>query len=198
MMIIITTFYLVSSAISISPEPSLGGHKAFEFKLFKNLMCANYDPHATAESVTTRPLITSICDHTVNPDKCLDFLGNKPDADPAFAVKEDCKIVKKMLRLESTHVRRTGVPELKACFGTCATEFEKAIKTLDEVEAACNPKITKQATSLLGDVVTNLNTCDKAFEGTAEIKNKYAVMDLNDGVLEAIDKIAEVAKRFNE
>ncbi|CAN1332671.1 hypothetical protein LINPERPRIM_LOCUS35802 [Linum perenne] len=209
LLITLTTLCFASPTISIAPAPSAGGntfatapspssHKAYVFEAFKDLMCANYDPQATAESVKADPKLAALCDNTLNSAKCLDFLGNKPNADPAFAVKSDSKVVKDKLQLETVLARRTQVPELKQCFDTCATEFDKATKNLDNVEAACDQKVTKQATSLLGDVVSNLNACSKAFDGVPEIKKKYEIKDVNDGALEAINKIAMVAKKFNE
>ncbi|CAN1186371.1 hypothetical protein LINPERPRIM_LOCUS35803 [Linum perenne] len=196
MLITLTTLSLVS--LSISPAPSPGVHVPYVMQGFKDLMCAHYDPQATAESIKSDPKITALCDSKTNSAKCLDFLGNKPNADPAFAIKSDCKTVQELLTIQATLAKRTTVPELKESFGSCAMEFDKAVKNLDNVEAACDQKITKQATALLGDVASNLQACDKAFEGVPEIKKKYAVKDANDGALEAIYKIVQVAKKFNE
>ncbi|CAN0841372.1 hypothetical protein LINGRAHAP2_LOCUS3253 [Linum grandiflorum] len=215
MLITLTTSSFFLPAISVSPAASpeasaagspsgspagapFGSHKQFIYPQFKELMCSNYDPQMVAEAIKPDSPLMTLCDSKLNTAKCLDFLGNKPNADPAYAIKTDAKTIQEMLKIQAVLAKRNKNPELKVPFEACHVEFNKAANTLDDVVAACDQKITKQATALLGNVAANLRTCDKAFEGMPDIKQMYTVKDTNDEALAAITKILSVSKKFNE
>ncbi|CAN1836480.1 hypothetical protein LINPERHAP1_LOCUS34782 [Linum perenne] len=191
LMIAMITLSMVFTT-SLAAEP----RTKHEFKSLQTLMSVKHDPKATMESVKADAAIQTLCQSKDNPTKCLDFLGNAPNADLAYVVKSDVSVLRTLLREGSFLVQRP-VPELKKSFEACSGDIDKAVKMLDEASTACEgtPEGSKVVTPLL-HVTTYLRLCDKSFHGTPDIARKYNVKDLCEEAIEATLKVMAVANRI--
>ncbi|CAN1155802.1 hypothetical protein LINPERPRIM_LOCUS11407 [Linum perenne] len=205
--IAIIVFSLVVPTIStriVSPSPSAS---PFEFDTLANLMCARYDPKATPESIKNDPAIKDICDTTVKPAECLDFLGNSPKANPAYAIQEDVSKLRRFILEASQQASTDPPPEVKNSFDTCTQNFNEVVNRLDDVkqycivctqhDGKCPTEEANKITTALNSALSNLGLCDKALATTTSTVTK-TIKNVNTGVTDSINKILEVSKKLSQ
>ncbi|CAN0878253.1 hypothetical protein LINGRAHAP2_LOCUS12375 [Linum grandiflorum] len=188
----IAALFLASPARSAEETAKPATHTKFVFKNLLTVMCAKHDSKATMELVKANSELNSLCQGKDNPTKCLEFLGNAPNADPAYAVKSDAGVIRSVIREGSFLVQRS-VPELEKSFKTCSADFEKAVKMLDDAAAATGSHNGTEVATLLRHASTYLRLCDKSFHGTPDLKKKWTVKDLAEQARDATDKVLLVA-----
>ncbi|CAN1262823.1 hypothetical protein LINPERPRIM_LOCUS11413 [Linum perenne] len=205
--IVIIAFSLVVPTIStriVSPSPSAS---PVEFDTLANLMCAHYDPKATPESIKNDPAIKDICDTTVKPAECLDFLGNSPKANPAYAIQEDVSKLSRFLLEASQRAFTDSSPEVKDCFDTCTQSFNEVVSRLDSVkqycivctqhDGKCPTEEVTRITTALNSALSYLGLCNKALPTTTSTVTK-TIKNVNTCVTDSINKILEVSKKLSQ
>ncbi|CAN1836484.1 hypothetical protein LINPERHAP1_LOCUS34785 [Linum perenne] len=187
-------------------------------------VCSKYDPSLTLERASKDPSIKELCATTDHPKKCLDFLGNTPDANPAYIMKEDLKTLQTLIDEGSAIASKAESPDLKKSYETCAENYEKASKSVGDAQNACEDcdnykkkmdkknkkdedkkdkedtkcpknKVTK-ITSKLSAAVSSFGFCDEALDGASGGANTWVLKDMNGAMIEATNMLLEVSKQL--
>ncbi|CAN1836483.1 hypothetical protein LINPERHAP1_LOCUS34784 [Linum perenne] len=129
----------IPSDVAYSPSMSPSGFPGdpTSSKPVEIFVCAKYDPKLTMEKASNDPSIKELCATTDDPKKCLDFLGNSPDADPAFIMKGDLETLQTLIEEGSALASNAESPDLKKSYETCVENYEKASKSVEKAEDAC-------------------------------------------------------------
>ncbi|CAN0878252.1 hypothetical protein LINGRAHAP2_LOCUS12375 [Linum grandiflorum] len=213
----IAALFLASPARSAEETAKPATHTKFVFKTVEVFVCSKYDPSATLETASSDPSIKDLCGSTDDPKKCLDFLGNTPEADPAYIMQDDLKVLNTLIKqgsaLASKEGGSAGTPDVKKGFDTCIENYDKASKSVGEAERACaecvkgddkgkkvcpKDKVTKVA-SMLSAAVASFGFCDEALGGASSgSNNAWLLKDMNGAMLDATNMLLVVSKQLDK
>ncbi|CAN0881812.1 hypothetical protein LINGRAHAP2_LOCUS14450 [Linum grandiflorum] len=160
--------------------------------------------------------VKKICESMENKTKCQEFLWNSPNADPTHIVKFNLRVLKTLVE-EGTYVsskdelKNPSTPEkMKKSLHTCVENYEKAVDSLDDANAACKdcqeeagsnedkkckPENVKKITSLLKDAVSNFKKCSEALK-SADSPPKPWIKGLNEAMIDGAEILLDVAKKI--
>ncbi|CAN1285868.1 hypothetical protein LINPERPRIM_LOCUS19138 [Linum perenne] len=214
-----------ASSPDASYSPSMSPSGLFEdptkYAPDEIFVCSKYDPSLTLEKASNDPSIKELCATTDHPKMCLDFLGNTPDADPAYIMKEDLKTLQTLIEEGSALASKAESPDLKKSYETCVENYEKASKSVGEAQNACEDcdnykknkkdkddkdkdkqkcpknKVTK-ITSKLSAAVSSFGFCDEALDGASGGANTWVLKDMNSAMIEGTNMLLEVSKQLDK
>ncbi|CAN1168290.1 hypothetical protein LINPERPRIM_LOCUS19140 [Linum perenne] len=184
-------------------------------------VCAKYDPTATLETASKDPATKDLCATTDDPKKCLNFLGNTPDADPAFIMKGDLKTLKTLIEEGAALTSKAETPNVKKSYETVGDAEEacedcvmykkkmdhktdkknkkdKDDDKKDKDKTKCPKNKVTKITSKLSAAVSSFGFCDEALDGASGGANTWVLKDMNSAMIEATNMLLEVSKQLDK
>ncbi|CAN0858593.1 hypothetical protein LINGRAHAP2_LOCUS7343 [Linum grandiflorum] len=143
-------------------------------------------------------------------------MGNSPKADPTHILKFNLRILKTLVE-EGTYISSkdelknpSTLEKMKKSLHTCVENYDKAVTSLDDANAACKdceeeagsskdkkckPKNVEKITSMLNDAVSNIKKCSEALNSAGSPPKPW-IKELNEAMLDGAQILLQVAKKI--